>query len=111
MYRFWYDYVNPKYGENSKLCYMDTAIFFIYVKTEAIYNDIAEYVETRFETSNFEGDRPLPKRKKKNVIGLMKVDLGGNIMKEFLELRAKTHSYLKTTMMKIKKQKAQKSMS
>ena len=24
MYEFWYDYVKPKYGENSKLCYMDT---------------------------------------------------------------------------------------
>ena len=24
MYQFWYDYVKPKYGEKSKLCYMDT---------------------------------------------------------------------------------------
>ena len=23
MYKFWYDYVKPKYGENAKLCYMD----------------------------------------------------------------------------------------
>ena len=26
MYEFWYDYVKPKYGENAKLCYMDTNI-------------------------------------------------------------------------------------
>ena len=24
MYEFWYDYVKRKYGEQAKLCYMDT---------------------------------------------------------------------------------------
>ena len=24
MHEFWYDYVKRKYGENAKLCYMDT---------------------------------------------------------------------------------------
>ena len=42
---------------------MDTDSFIIYVKTEGIYKDIAEDVETRFDTSNFELDRPLPKEK------------------------------------------------
>ena len=69
--------------------------FLIYVKTDDIYKDIAEYVETRFDTSDFEIDIPLPKRKNKKVIGLMKYDLGGQIMKEFVALRAKTYSYLK----------------
>ena len=26
MYKFWYGYVKPKYGEKSKECYMDTGI-------------------------------------------------------------------------------------
>ena len=43
---------------------MDTDSFIVYVKTENIYKDIEENVETRFDTSNFELDRPLPKRKK-----------------------------------------------
>ena len=38
----------------------------------------------------------------------MKYQLSGQIMKEFVKLRAKTYSYLKTTTMKIKKQKTQK---
>ena len=64
MYEFWYDYVKPKYDENTKLCYMDTDSFIVHVKTDDIYKDIAEDVETRFDTSNFEIDRPLTKGKK-----------------------------------------------
>ena len=33
MHEFWYDYVNPKYGEKGKLCYMDTESFIVYIKT------------------------------------------------------------------------------
>ena len=47
MYKFWYDYVKPKYGGNAKLCYMDTDSFIAHVKTYDIYKDIAEDVETR----------------------------------------------------------------
>ena len=95
MYEFWYDYVKPKYGENAKLCYMDTDSFIVHVKAEHIHKDIAEDIETWFDTSNLELDRPLPKGKNKKVIGLMKDELGGQIMKEFVGLRAKTYSYLK----------------
>ena len=69
---FWNDYVKPKYGEKSKLCYMGTDSFIVYIKTDVIYNDIAEAVVIRFDTSNYELDRPLLKEKKKKVIGLMK---------------------------------------
>ena len=63
MYEFCYNYVKPKYGEKIKLCYMDTDSFILYIKTGDIYKDTAEYVETRFDTSNQELDRPLPKWK------------------------------------------------
>ena len=64
MCEFWYDYVKPKYGEKAKLCYMDTDSFIVYIKTGGIYKNIAQNVETRSDTSNYELDRPLPKRKK-----------------------------------------------
>ena len=65
MYEFWYGYMKPKYGYNVKLCYMDTDSFIIHIKTEDFYNDIADDVEKRFDTSNYgaECDRPLPKGK------------------------------------------------
>ena len=43
---------------------MDTDSVFVHVKTDEIYRDIAEDVEKRFDSSNFEIDRPLPKEKK-----------------------------------------------
>ena len=100
MYEFWYDYVKPKYGEKVKLCYMDTDSFIVHIKTDYIYKDIAEDVERRFDTSNYELEcnsieRPLPKGQDKKVIGLIKDELGGQIKKEFVGLRAKTYSYFK----------------
>ena len=71
-YEFWKDYMKPKYKENTKLCYMDTDSFIVHIKTEDIYTDIVKDVETRFDTSNYELDRSLPKIKNKKVIGLMK---------------------------------------
>ena len=82
---FWYDYA--KYVEKAKLCYMDADSFIAYIKTDDIYKDIAEDVETRFDTSNYELDEPLPKGKIKKVTGLMKDELGGKIMAKFVGLR------------------------
>ena len=44
---------------------MDTDSFIVYIKTDDIYQDIAEDVETRIDTSNYKLDRPLPKAKTK----------------------------------------------
>ena len=61
---------------------MGSDIYWIsYVKTDDIYKDIANDVETRLDTSNSEIDRPLTKGKNKKVTGLMKDELGGQIMK------------------------------
>ena len=53
MHEFWHDYVKPKFDEKAKLCYMDTVIFTVYIKTDDIYKGITEDVETRFDTSNY----------------------------------------------------------
>ena len=51
--------------------------FFVYIKTDDTYDDVAENVEARFETSNYKLERLLPKGKNKKVIGLMKNELCG----------------------------------
>ena len=93
MYEFWYDYMKPKYNDNVKLCYMDTDSFIMNIKKD-FYEDIASDVENRFDTSNYEVNRPLPTGKNKKVIGLMKDELGGKIITEFVTLRPKTYSFL-----------------
>ena len=94
MYEFWYDYMKPKYNDNVKLCYMDTGSFVMNIRTNDFYKDVANDVEKRFDTSNYEVNRPLPTGKNKKVIGLMKDELGGKTITEFVTLRPKTYSYL-----------------
>ena len=96
MYEFHYDYMVPKYGlEKLKLCYMDTDSLVYDIKTEDFYEDIANDVEARFDTSGYSKTdfRPLPIGLNKKVIGLMKDELGGKIMTEFVALRPKLYSY------------------
>ena len=108
MYEFWYDYMKPKYGNNVKLCYMNTDSFIMNIKTENFYKDIANDVEKRFDTSNYEVDRPLSTGKNKKVIVLMKDELGGKIITEFVTLRPKTYSYLTDDCKEDKKAKGTK---
>ena len=64
------------------------------IKTNDFYKDIANNVDKRFDNSNYEVNRPSPTGKNKKVIGLMKDELGGKVITEFVTLRPKTYSYL-----------------
>ena len=70
MHEFWYDYMKPKYGEKTKLCYMGTGSFIIRIKTEDFYKYIADDVKKIFDSSNYELNRPLLIGQSKTVIGL-----------------------------------------
>ena len=94
MYEFWYDYMKPKHGNDIKLCYIDTDSFIMNIKTNDFYEDIANDVKNRFDTSIYEVNRPLPMGRNKRVIGLMKDELGRKIITEFVTLRPKTYSFL-----------------
>ena len=59
-YEFHYDYILLKYGDKLKLCYMDTDSLMYLIKTEDFYEEIAKDVLTRFDTSGYCKDRPLP---------------------------------------------------
>ena len=108
MYEFWYDYMKPKYNDNVRLCYMDTDRFIMNIKTNDFYKDISDYVDNRFDTSNYEVKRPLLMGKNRKVIGLMKDELGGEIITNFFTLRPKTYSYLTDDSKEDKKAKGAK---
>ena len=60
IYEFWFEYMKPKYNDNVKLCYMDTDSFIMNIKTNDFYKDISNDIENRFDTSNYEVNRPIP---------------------------------------------------
>ena len=96
MYEFHYDYMKQKYPEGLTLCYMNTDSLIYDIETDDFYEDIAENVKDRFDTSGYDQDRPLPVGLNKKVIGLMKDELGGEIMTEFVTLRPKDVCLYKT---------------
>ena len=60
MYEYWYDDMKPKYGDRIRLCYLDTDSFIMHIKTEDFYEDIADDVETNYDTSHYTIEAPLP---------------------------------------------------
>ena len=96
MYKFWYDYIKPKYQEKARLCYADTDSFIINIETEDFYEDITQDINKWFDTSNYDKNdkRPLPIGINKKVIRKFKDELEGKIMIEFWALRAKTYAFL-----------------
>ena len=107
MYEFHCDYMAPKYGKKLDLCYMDTDSLIYNIEMEDFYKYIAEDVPARFDTSGYNPDRPLPVGLNKKEIGLMKDELGGEIMIEFVTLRPKMYAY-KTRSAESKKCKGMK---
>ena len=84
--------MKSEYDEKAKLCYMDTDSFIACIKTDDVYKDVAENDGTRFDISNYELEGNSTERKK------------------FVGLRAKVYGYLIDQVVKIKKQKASKSV-
>ena len=93
MYEFHYDYMKRKYDDRLTLCYMDTDSLIYDIAMDDFYKDIADDVTARFNTSGYNPDRPFPVGLNKKVIGLMKDELGGGIMSEFVTLRLKMYAY------------------
>ena len=89
---------------------MDTDSLVYRIKTEDFYADIADDVPAIFDTSGYCSNRPLPIRKNKKVTGLMKDELGGAIMTEFVALRPKLYSYRKLDGTEDKKCKGSRSV-
>ena len=93
MWKFFYNYLKPKYGNKIELCYTDTDSFIPHIKTEDFYEDIANDAEESFNTSNYEIDSKQTNKSKK-VLGKFKNELEGKIRTKFVNLYSKTYAYL-----------------
>ena len=95
MYDFHYNYMKKNYGEKAKLLFTDTDSLAYEVQTEDFYKDISSDVAAKFDTSNFPKDHPsgIEAGHNKKVVGMFKDEAGGQIIEEFVGLRAKLYSY------------------
>ena len=81
IYKFLYDYIMSKHGDNTKLCYTDTDSFIIYIKTADFFEHFSNDVKKWFDTSNYNKNnkRSLPRGVNKKVPGLFKDEFGGKL--------------------------------
>ena len=100
MYEFHYDYVRNKYSDRAKLLFTDTDSLAYEIKTEDFYADIANDVESKFDTSEFDKDHPAINKEgfkvgvNNKVLGMFKDEAKGVQIEEFIGLRPKLY-YLK----------------
>ena len=95
MYDFHYNYIKKKYGDKAKLLLTDTDSLIYEIQTEDFYKDISGDVKDRFDTSGYPSDHPsgIPSGFNKKVLGMFKDEVNGDIIDEFVGLRAKLYSY------------------
>ena len=95
MYDFHYNYIKQKYGDKAKLLLTDTDSLMYEIQTEDFYKDISGDVKNRFDTSDYPPDHPsgIPSGFNKKVLGMFKDEVNGNVIDEFVGLRAKLYSY------------------
>ena len=96
MYNFHYNYIKSKYGDKAKLLFSDTDSLMYEIQTEDFYKDISGDVKDRFDTSDYPENHPsgIPTGINKKVLGKMKDEAAGKIIKEFVGLRAKLYSFI-----------------
>ena len=95
MYDFHYNYIKKKYGDKAKLLLTDTDSLMYEIQTEDFYKDISGDVKDRFDTSSYPSDHPssISSGFNKKVLGMFKDEVNGDIIDEFVGLRAKLYSY------------------
>ena len=91
MYKFFYEYLKPTYGDRCKLLFTDTDSLCCEIETTDLYHDMGKNLDL-FDTSNFEPDHPLYSMQNHRVLGKMKSETGSLPPSEFVGLRAKMYS-------------------
>ena len=96
MYDFHYNYIKSKYADKAKLLFTDTDSLMYEIETEDFYKDISGDVKDRFDTSDYQENHPsgIPTGENKKVLGMMKDEVAGKIIKEFVGLRSKLYSFV-----------------
>ena len=93
IYEFRYDYFKKKYGKKSKLLFTDTDSLIHEIKTEAFCESFSSNKEM-FDLSNYPTQSKYDDKSNKLVLGKMKDETRGYVIKEFVGLKPKMYSFL-----------------
>ncbi|XP_065683464.1 uncharacterized protein LOC136096203 [Hydra vulgaris] len=98
MYEFHYDYIKSKYGNKAKLLFTDTDSLAYAIKTEDLYADISNDIESKFDTSEFRKNHPAAQNEfkvglNKKVIGMFKDESAGKQIEKIVGLTSKLFLY------------------
>ena len=95
MFDFYYDFVQPTWGDRAEVLFTDTDSLALYVQTEDLYRDIAPHVSEWFDTSKLKPGNPqgLPSNANTGIVGKFKDEEPNDVITEFVGLRAKNYAY------------------
>ena len=89
MYKFHYDYIKNKYGNNSRLLFTDTDSLMYEMKTEDVYEG-----KEMFDFSNYSHKSKHYNDSNKLLVDKLKDQKHGVTIKEFARLKPKIYSFL-----------------
>ena len=93
MYDFHYNYNKNKYGDKAKLLFTDTDSLTYEIETDDIYKDLWKEKEL-FDNSDYPEYSLFFNTTNKKIIGKMKDETSGSVIKEFVGLRSEMYSYI-----------------
>ena len=92
MYKFYYDVMKPKYGDNIRMVYTDTDSFVFHTKTDDIYQDLKE-INDEMDFSGYDKNHKCYDATNKKVLGKFKDECEGKITTGFIGLRPKCYAF------------------
>ena len=92
MYRFCYDVMKPKYGDNIRMVYTDTDSFVFHSKTDDIYQNLKERND-EMGLSGYDKSHNCFDATNKKVLGKFEDECEGKIMTGFIGLRPKCYAF------------------
>ena len=93
MYKFYYDVMKPKYGENIRMVYTDTDSSVFHTKTDDIYKDLND-IKDEMDLSDYPiSHKCYDTTNKKKVLGKLKDECSSKLITRFIGLRPKTYAF------------------
>ena len=95
MYDFHYNYIKKKYGNRARLLFTDTDSLTYEIKAEDVYKDFWNDKDI-FDNSDYPENSPYYYNANKKVIEKFKDEACGVPTVEFIDLKSKMYSYIKS---------------